>query len=81
MTNFRAAIVAPLSLFFIEALATPVCCTDTTSAITRRTVPQDGEAWQRTLSSDTRHRLEVAQQHLNDQSHEGQAFRNDTIMR
>lgn len=37
--------------------------------------------WQNTLSNDTRHRLDVALQHLDDKSGPGQAFRNDTIMR
>jgi hypothetical protein len=37
--------------------------------------------WQSTLSEDTRHRLDVALQHLDDKSAAGQAFSNDTIMR
>ncbi|KAK4088015.1 hypothetical protein Purlil1_7773 [Purpureocillium lilacinum] len=37
--------------------------------------------WRDTLSDDTRHRLDLAKQHLQDQSTSGQAFRNDTIMR
>ncbi|OAQ61057.1 hypothetical protein VFPPC_13201 [Pochonia chlamydosporia 170] len=37
--------------------------------------------WQATLSPDTRQRLQVAQEHQNDVSLPGQAFRNDTIMR
>lgn len=37
--------------------------------------------WQHTLSNDTRQRLDVARQHLDDESAPGQAFRNDTIMR
>jgi hypothetical protein len=37
--------------------------------------------WQNTLSEDTRHRLNVAREHLDDESALGQAFRNDTIMR
>lgn len=37
--------------------------------------------WQSTLSKDTSHRLDLALQHLDDNSEKGQAFRNDTIMR
>jgi hypothetical protein len=37
--------------------------------------------WQNTLSSDTRRRLDVRLQHLDEKSYPGQAFRNDTIMR
>lgn len=39
------------------------------------------EEWENTLSSDTRHRLDMALQHLGDETALGQAFRNDTIMR
>lgn len=37
--------------------------------------------WKNTLSEDTRHRLEMTLDHLDDKSDAGQAFRNDTIMR
>ncbi|KID59732.1 uncharacterized protein G6M90_00g052140 [Metarhizium brunneum] len=45
-------------------------------------VPARGlDNWQNTLSSDTRRRLDVGLQHLDDESYPGQDFRNDTIMR
>lgn len=45
-------------------------------------VPARGlDNWHNTLSSDTRRRLDVGLQHLDDESYPGQDFRNDTIMR
>lgn len=39
------------------------------------------DGWQNTLSDDTHDRLNVALQHIDDDSALSQAFRNDTIMR
>ncbi|KAJ6786121.1 hypothetical protein PWT90_02477 [Aphanocladium album] len=79
MPTFRAAfgVFAALSML---AQSTPVDSNKVT-AMNKRAPSHEGGVWQDTLSIDTRHRLEVALKHLDDKSDNGQAFRNDTIMR
>ncbi|KJZ70174.1 hypothetical protein HIM_10434 [Hirsutella minnesotensis 3608] len=76
----RAVASAALALLLVvNVYSTPVL---TNSAITLPHVQARGlDDWQSTLSQDTRHRLDVARQHLHDATAPAQAFRNDTIMR
>ncbi|KAM3512463.1 hypothetical protein MY11210_003880 [Beauveria gryllotalpidicola] len=61
---------------FVLAQTKPLSSTHTPTIHARET-----DTWPSTLSNDTRHRLDVARQHLNDNGAAGQAFRNDTMMR
>lgn len=81
MINFHSTfvILAAISMFRTQALA--VVSVDQVPAMIIRETPFEGDIWQGTLSNDTRQRLEAAQEHLDDMSDKGQAFRNDTIMR
>jgi hypothetical protein len=68
-----------LASFFVDNIQ---CMPLTSGARTVSIMQTRGlDNWQNTLSNDTRHRLDLALQHLDDESHPGQAFRNDTIMR
>ncbi|KAF1734548.1 hypothetical protein CRV24_006089 [Beauveria bassiana] len=79
MAKFQTPVGVLIAFALLKAMAAPVA--DTTFATFTRTVAHDADAWELTLSNDTHHRIDVARKHLGDQSHEGQAFRNDTIMR
>lgn len=81
MPKLQAALGALVACSIFGAQATPVPSIDAIPAVLARAASSGGESWKNTLSDDTRHRLEVAQKHLDDQTTEGQAFRNDTIMR
>lgn len=77
--NFTASCGA-WALFFMKVVhSIPVSTVNIPVASFPRARELDG--WQSTLSNDTHDRLNVALQHLDDESAPGQAFRNDTIMR
>ncbi|KAJ3494829.1 hypothetical protein NLG97_g3827 [Lecanicillium saksenae] len=79
MPTFRATFGVLVALSML-AQSAPVDF-NKVSAMDKRAPAHEGQAWQDTLSIDTRHRLEVALKNLDDKSDNGQAFRNDTIMR
>ncbi|KAK2591445.1 hypothetical protein QQS21_010854 [Conoideocrella luteorostrata] len=79
MLKLTASYGALALLLIADVQSIPVT---TSSASEISTVQSRGSGdWQNTLSKDTLHRLDVARQHLYDESAPGQAFRNDTIMR
>ncbi|KAM3518172.1 hypothetical protein NHJ13051_008396 [Beauveria bassiana] len=79
MAKFQTPVGVLIAFALLKAMAAPVA--DTTFATFTRAVAHEADAWELTLSNDTHHRIDVARKHLGDQSHEGQAFRNDTMMR
>lgn len=71
--------LACLLLAHVRAIPIDTAARDAPLVLTVRAPGADD--WLNTLSADTRHRLDVARQHLDDESAPSQAFRNDTIMR
>lgn len=74
-----AAYFSVLTLSVVNVQSIPVS-PETASIIPPVLAPRL-EDWQQTLSNETRYRLGIALDHLNDTSAASQAFRNDTIMR
>lgn len=71
---------ALVSFLLVTARASPVPAAngDLTASLTQ-VVWTNG--WSSSLSNDTRHRLILARENLNNKSAPGQAFSNNTIMR
>ncbi|KYK54912.1 hypothetical protein DCS_06873 [Drechmeria coniospora] len=68
-----------LALFLANVQSVPISATGNAApAVVQARALDD---WQKSLSDDTRHRLDLALENLKDDSAPGQAFRNDTIMR
>lgn len=79
-TKLATSYGALASFLFATARAIPVQAAngDLTASLTQVVWTDD---WLSSLSNDTRQRLVLARENVNDESAQGQAFRNDTIMR